>query len=89
MQYTIGNDTDSDQNTSLVALLITPPDDGVLRLNTDGSFIYNPPAGFTGIETFTYRASDGQLRSAEATVTIVIQGTLWGSFSWGENQWGR
>jgi len=32
-----------------------PPSDGMLTLNADGSFTYTPDAGFTGVDSFTYR----------------------------------
>ena len=41
-------------------------------LNADGSFTYTPAANFNGTATFSYRASDGQLSSAPATVTINV-----------------
>ena len=45
-----------------------------LPLNADGSFTYTPTAGFTGIDSFTYTADDGQGGTANATVTIDVQG---------------
>src|SRR5207302_1820459 len=33
---------------------------------------YTPTTGFTGADTFTYKASDGTIQSAAATVTITI-----------------
>ncbi|HYN00581.1 MAG TPA: Ig-like domain-containing protein, partial [Aestuariivirgaceae bacterium] len=38
----------------------------------NGSFIYQPNAGATGSDTFTYRASDGTAQSQPATVTINV-----------------
>ena len=54
----LGNDNDID-GPSLTAVISSPPANGFLNLNPDGSFNYSPNAGYTGIETFTYRASDG------------------------------
>jgi hypothetical protein len=44
-----------------------------LTLQANGSFVYQPPAGFQGAATFTYRALDsfGE-QSAPATVTINV-----------------
>jgi hypothetical protein len=40
-------------------------------LNADGTFSYSPGAGFWGVDTFSYQASDGKLSSPEATVTVM------------------
>lgn len=65
------NDTDVD-NGSLTALLVSPPEDGELILNANGSFTYTPVTGFSGVRSFTYRASDGSLQSAVITVTLNV-----------------
>ncbi|MBK9121838.1 MAG: tandem-95 repeat protein [Chloroflexi bacterium] len=65
------NDTDVDLDT-LSAVLEVGPINGILNLNTDGSFTYTPAANFNGSDTFTYRASDGTLLSNVATVTITV-----------------
>jgi hypothetical protein len=56
----------------LTAIKVTDPVHGTVTLNADGSFSYLPPSGYTGTDTFTYKASDGQLYSNIATVTITI-----------------
>jgi hypothetical protein len=43
-----------------------------LVLNTDGSFTYTPQQDFNGVDTFTYRASDGVAQSNIATVTFNV-----------------
>ena len=65
------NDTDVD-NTSLTAVLVTPPVTGTLEFAADGSFTYTPAAGFSGTESFTYRASDGQAQSGIVTATLNV-----------------
>jgi hypothetical protein len=67
----LGNDSDA-ENTPLIAELVTPATNGSVTLNADGSFTYTPTAGFVGMDSFTYRASDGQDWSAAATVTIAV-----------------
>ncbi|MCA9200306.1 MAG: tandem-95 repeat protein, partial [Planctomycetales bacterium] len=67
----LANDADADGDT-LTAQLLDGPSNGSLTLNQNGSFTYTPAAGFVGTETFTYRASDGQLLSDTTTVTIVV-----------------
>ncbi|WP_254721922.1 beta strand repeat-containing protein [Kovacikia minuta] len=65
------NDVDIDP---LTANLVSNPGNGTLSFNPDGSFIYQPNAGFSGpIDTFVYRASDGTLTSAPTTVTLSIK----------------
>jgi phage minor structural protein len=60
----------------LTAILVTPPTKGTLNLNEDGSFNYTPIANFYGIDSFTYKISDGVLESNVATVTINISDVL-------------
>jgi hypothetical protein len=45
---------------------------GTVTLNADGSFIYNPPAGFEGTDTFTYAATNGLTPNDTAQVTINV-----------------
>ena len=68
---------DSDVETaqaSLTTSVATGPVNGTLNLNTDGSFTYTPNANFAGVDTFTYRTSDGVAQSTPATVTITVAG---------------
>ena len=67
----LGNDTDANTDP-LTASKLTDPGHGAVTLNANGSFTYTPTAGYTGDDTFTYRASDGALYSSSATVTIHI-----------------
>ena len=43
-----------------------------VKLNADGSFTYSPATGFSGADSFTYKANDGQLRPNVATVHITV-----------------
>ncbi|MDB5386724.1 MAG: outer rane adhesin like protein, partial [Planctomycetaceae bacterium] len=45
---------------------------GTVVINSDGSFTYTPAAGFTGTDKFTFKASDGSLTSADATVAVHV-----------------
>ncbi len=72
-QGVLVNDTDV-EGTALTASLVTPPASGTLTLNPSGAFTYTPPAGFSGVRTFSYRASDGLAFSNTVTVTISING---------------
>ena len=68
----LANDNDVDGD-SLSAAVTDPPDHGILTLRADGTFIYTPEANFAGVDTFTYRASDGARTSDPATVTLTIE----------------
>jgi VCBS repeat-containing protein len=67
----LGNDTDANGD-ALTAVLVAGPTNGSLTLNANGSFSYTPNSGFSGNDTFTYKASDGALQSNTATVTITV-----------------
>ncbi len=67
----LSNDTDADGDT-LTASLVTGPAHGTLMLMADGSVTYAPSAGFSGVDSFTYAASDGVATSAAATVAITV-----------------
>ncbi len=66
----LANDTGG--NGALTAAIVTTAAHGTLTLNSDGSFIYNATNGFTGTDTFVYRAGDG-LTTSNATVTLTVQ----------------
>src|SRR5205823_10967141 len=66
----LANDADANGDL-LVAILDTGPAHGTLNLDSNGSFAYGPAANFNGLDSFTYRASDGQFLSCRlATATI-------------------
>src|SRR5439155_1150246 len=67
----LANDSDVDGD-ALSAVLVSNPTHGTLTLNGDGSFTYMPALNFNGIDSFTYKASDGQAQSGVATVTITV-----------------
>ncbi len=47
---------------------------GVLTERSFGTYDYTPPAGWSGIDSFVWRMTDGLAWSAEATVTIAVNG---------------
>lgn len=67
----LANDTD-DSGTGLTALLDTGPANGALVLQSDGSFAYTPDGGFTGVDTWQYKAKNGDGDEATATVTMTV-----------------
>ncbi|RIK84024.1 MAG: hypothetical protein DCC68_02405 [Planctomycetota bacterium] len=70
-QGVLANDTDVD-NATLTAVLVGNVANGTLNLNADGSFTYTANAGFVGVDSFSYRASDGQAQSGPITVSINV-----------------
>ena len=70
----LANDSDADGEV-LAATLASGPAHGVLILNANGSFAFAPVTGYAGSDSFTYRAQDGALNFANATVTLSITNT--------------
>ena len=68
----LGNDTDGESNALNAQLQTSPANAASFALNADGSFSYTPNANFNGTDSFTYTASDGNLSSNAATVTITV-----------------
>jgi VCBS repeat-containing protein len=71
-QGVLANDTDANGDP-LTAVQNAAVQAGVLQFNADGSFTYTPNAGFSGTDTFSYRANDGQVFSEVAIVTITVR----------------
>ena len=67
----LANDTDA-ENDPLTASLVAAPANGAVSLNPDGTFSYTHNGSETTTDSFTYRANDGSLDSAIATVTLTI-----------------
>ncbi|MEO5914296.1 MAG: cadherin-like domain-containing protein [Luteolibacter sp.] len=87
----LSNDTDAELSP-LTAVLGTGPAHGTLTLNANGGFTYTPAGGYSGSDSFTYRANDGVLNSNLVTVSITVTpvsvgGLANGSFELGEASW--
>ena len=67
----LSNDSDPEGH-ALTVTVTGPPSHGHLAPHPDGSFSYTPDAGYSGTDTFTYKANDGHHDSNEATVTIDV-----------------
>ena len=67
----LANDTDPD-GEALSVVLRDRPDDGTAAVEADKTVTYTPDADYHGIDTFTYRASDGR-HFDEATVTVTVE----------------
>ncbi|MCG3150118.1 MAG: hypothetical protein PCFJNLEI_03596 [Verrucomicrobiae bacterium] len=68
----LANDSDPDGDP-IFAVIVTPPTNGLVTVNADGSFAYTPNLNFVGTDSFSYKASDGNLSSSNATITIVVE----------------
>jgi hypothetical protein len=68
----LGNDTDVDSANITAVLVSGPAHAQQFALNANGSFTYTPSSGFSGKDTFTYKANDGSVDSNTATVTITV-----------------
>lgn len=64
-----GADADGDKLTFAAT---TQPTNGVLTLNSDGSFAYLPNAEFTGSDKFSFNTNDSKSTSQTVDVTITI-----------------
>ena len=79
----LSNDSDPEGQVFTVAAPrpFSGPTHGGVALNADGSFIYTPDAGYSGPDSFTYKATDGYLTSTAATVTITVTSSSFTSSS--------
>jgi autotransporter-associated beta strand protein/VCBS repeat-containing protein len=69
----LGNDSDPNAADIVTAQLVTAPTNALsFTLNADGSWNYTPVLHFSGADSFTYEATDGDLTSAQITVAITI-----------------
>ena len=66
------NDMDA-EGDPLSAVLVSDVSNGILALNSDGTFEYTSYPGFSGTDSFTYRANDGTDDSNIATATISVE----------------
>jgi large repetitive protein len=65
------NDTIAEGET-VEYILITTPGEGIVTLNTDGTFEYAPPTNFAGQTTFEYSVCNTMSQCDVATVTINV-----------------
>ncbi|BEP96967.1 hypothetical protein GmRootA79_53520 (plasmid) [Acidovorax sp. A79] len=60
------------ENATLTYAVITPPAHGVLS-GSPPNVTYTANAGYGGADSFTFKANDGTLDSAPATVSLTVQ----------------
>ncbi|HEX8076651.1 MAG TPA: Ig-like domain-containing protein, partial [Chthoniobacterales bacterium] len=78
----LANDNDPDDAVNGAATLsasasATSAQGGNVTMSANGSFIYNPPAGYEGTDTFTYTLTDSEGSTDTATVSINVAGMIW------------
>ncbi|MDB5337226.1 MAG: repeat-containing protein [Planctomycetaceae bacterium] len=64
--------TDANGDTLTFAAGTVAAAHGTVTINTDGTFSYVPNAGFTGVDSFSFKASDATLTSANTLVTVHV-----------------
>ncbi len=62
----------NDHGTGLTITGNTKPAHGDLTVEKDGSYSYTPTAGYSGPDSFTYTAKDGDGAEISGTVTITV-----------------
>lgn len=71
-----GPANESDQTLSVVSVDSSSSQGGSISFNSDGTFTYTPPGGFTGSDTFTYTIQDsgasGGLNMNQTTGTVNL-----------------
>jgi hypothetical protein len=67
----LANDN-SNGGGAMTALLSSATTNGSLSLNANGGFTYTPAPGFSGSDSFTYRAVNSAGPGNVATVTIIV-----------------
>lgn len=67
----LANDSDADGNPLSVIVVTDAADFGSLSVFANGSFRYTPDPGFTGVDSFGYRISDGTT-TAQARAFIQV-----------------
>ena len=69
------NDFDPDGNPLSNPTAITPPVNGTVVYNPDGTVTYTPNTGFVGVDTFKYAVCDNAspVKCDTATVTIEVK----------------
>ncbi len=68
----LGNDIDNDPGDQLTAQIVSHPANGVVVLNTDGSFTYTQDGSESSLDSFAYHAFDGSGAASLASVSIIV-----------------
>ncbi|HND51288.1 MAG TPA: Ig-like domain-containing protein, partial [Pirellulaceae bacterium] len=67
----LSNDS-SPSGLPLTPTIVTAPAHGTAAVNADGTITYSPSANYFGVDSFTYRVTDGVLISNSASMALAI-----------------
>ena len=70
--YPAVNDLDVDSTALTYSLVAAPANGTVLAFISNGTFTYRPNVAFVGVDTLTYKVSDGTNDSNTATIAIGV-----------------
>ena len=70
--YAGGVSGGDDESDPLTFEVVDQPAHGVVVMEADGSFLYSPHENYSGPDSFTFKANDGQADSEPATVSITV-----------------
>jgi VCBS repeat-containing protein len=77
----LNGDSDPDSGGAISVTGNSSPAHGTVTVNADGTFTYEPNAGFSSTDSFTYTITDSDdpsnPKSATATVTITVGPVVW------------
>ena len=68
----LANDTDPDGDTFSASLVSGPTHAATFGLNANGTFWYRATTGYSGVDTFSYVATDGVNVGAVTTITFTV-----------------
>lgn len=74
--YVLANDHDPDGDSFSITAVTPSKNGATVTNNHDGTVTYDPPAGFTGSDIFTYTITDARGASASTTVTVDVRATI-------------
>ncbi|MDZ7900148.1 MAG: Ig-like domain-containing protein [Arcicella sp.] len=66
-------DPDTGQTLTVTTTPVTPPANGTVVLNADGSYTYTPNPTFVGTDSFKYKVCDSGTPTLCDTATVVIE----------------
>ena len=72
------NDLDVDSTALTYSVVTNPTNGSLVAFNSNGTFTYQPNSGFSGVDTFTYRGSDGVNFGNTASIAIAVGTRLLG-----------
>lgn len=59
-------------NASLAYIILAPPSNGTLTPQSEANVTYTPATGFSGDDSFTFKANDGEFDGNIATVSLTV-----------------